>query len=201
MGNSVGHSQSPDDALPWFDKTVELLTPLLKQNRNSKGLVEVLVEAHARRGWILSAFLKKHAEALQAYDRALELNKGIDSDWLVLYRACAVARQGKHKEGVETAEQIVNKTSVSASNLSNAACVYGLAATSVKKDDGLPEAERAKLADLYGARAVQLLIKALEAGYFKNLAKDDPRITVKDFDSLRERSDFQDFLKQLKEKK
>jgi hypothetical protein len=75
------------------------------------------------------------------------------------------------------------------------ACAH--ASVAVRKDDKLPAAERADLAERYAARAVALLNQAHTGGHLKNAMflrqfKTDP-----DLDPLRKRADFQKLLQEL----
>jgi hypothetical protein len=77
------------------------------------------------------------------------------------------------------------------------AYVHSLCSAAAANDASLPPAERERLADQYGARAVELLRKAQEAGHFKNPGRVEHLKTDKDLDPIRNRSDFQAFLADL----
>jgi tetratricopeptide (TPR) repeat protein len=84
-------------------------------------------------------------------------------------------------------------------NLYNAACLFSVVSGAAAKDENLPEADRATLADKHAARALALLKEDRTLGYFKDpeiLAhmKKDP-----DLDPLRDRDDFKQLVKELEE--
>ncbi|MFL5245123.1 MAG: protein kinase domain-containing protein [Gemmataceae bacterium] len=201
MGLYVSQGKTPAEALKWNNKAIEHLTPLAGRKGRKKEANRALGAAYAGLGLVQSKYLGQNEEAIRNYDQALKIYPEKDDAWILLYRAYAVARKGEHADAAKTAEEIVKKPSATALNLKDAAGVLALAAASAKMDPKLAEGERAKLVDQYSARAVELLTKAQDAGYFKNLAKDDRRITDKDLDPLRERSDFKEFVKRLEEKK
>jgi hypothetical protein len=81
--------------------------------------------------------------------------------------------------------------------LDGLAWVYALCSASVLKEGNRPRSERTALAEQYAARAVGLLGRARQAGYFKvpaNLAKLKADT---DLDPLRLREDFKKILAEL----
>ncbi|MFL5245770.1 MAG: protein kinase domain-containing protein [Gemmataceae bacterium] len=192
LGNSVGDSKMPSDALVWFEKSLSLLTPYLENQRSNKVLVRTLVDSHTGHGWILSKFLGKHEEALKAYDSALELSKDQGSDWIPVARACVLARLGRHKEAVDKTEAALEKNMNDTGNLYDAASVYALAAASVKADNNPPAEDRNQLIKGYQSRSLELLTSALKKGYFNPPSKRDMLMFNKDFESLHELQAFQD---------
>ena len=78
--------------------------------------------------------------------------------------------------------------------------MYSLCSSAAANDTRLPPAERARLADTYGARAVQLLRKAQAAGYFQDPGRLAHVKEDEDLDAIRSRPDFQRLLVELEKK-
>ena len=72
----------------------------------------------------------------------------------------------------------------------NSACVHALAIAQVRQDSTLTEAEREELGERYANQAVELLRQAVAKGFndVAHIKQDE------DFDSLRQRADFQKLL-------
>jgi len=201
MGYYVSQGKDPAEALKWYDKAIKHLTEIMGARGRKKDADRTLAAAYSGRATVLSKYLGRHEEALADHDRALKQHPEEDNRWLKLHRAYTGVRQGNHQEATKAVEEILKDDKATALNFKDGSCVYALSVVSAKKDEKLTEAERAKVADQYGARAVQFLKKAEEAGYFLNLTKGDRRLADKDFDPLRERSDFKDLVRRLDEKK
>src|SRR5262249_46638058 len=78
--------------------------------------------------------------------------------------------------------------------LSNGAYVYAAASASVLKDAKLVKTDRDRLAEQYGARAVVLLIKSIEAGAYKTPLAIEQLKKDRLLDPLRARADFKRLL-------
>jgi len=83
---------------------------------------------------------------------------------------------------------------VQALNLYTFAYVYSLCSSAAANDARLPPAERARLADKYGVRAVELLRKAQAAGYFREPGRLAHMREDEDLDAIRTRPDFRRLL-------
>jgi hypothetical protein len=90
---------------------------------------------------------------------------------------------------VAEANALTEGKDVPGPTLYNAACVFALAAASVKND--------AKLREEYAGRAVALLRQAHKAGYFKQPANIAHMKKDCDLRALRTRPDYQSLLKEL----
>jgi hypothetical protein len=75
--------------------------------------------------------------------------------------------------------------------------VYALCSAAAAHDARLPAAEREKLADQYGRRAVELLRRAQAAGYFRDAGQLARTKQNKAFDAIRDRDDFKRLVAQL----
>ena len=83
-----------------------------------------------------------------------------------------------------------------AERLYQAARVYALASAAAQKDEQASPADRAKLAEQYAARAVELLVRAERAGYFATPARLADLKTDPDLATLRTRQAFNSLLRE-----
>jgi tetratricopeptide (TPR) repeat protein len=187
-GNSRG-------ALPWLNQGIGRLDALLRQGPNPDART-ILVHAQATRAMILME-MGRYEEALSDWDRVLEQYDGSMKDEFRISRAIALVKRGDHARAMTEAKALAEKVGVGGDVLCNAACVYSLSIPVALADTRLTKAERDRLVEDYGARAVQLLVRARAAGYFqipahlKNL-EEDP-----DLAPLRFRADFQKLVGEL----
>ena len=79
--------------------------------------------------------------------------------------------------------------------------VYSVASAAALEDAKLPSASCERLAVQYAARALQLLIKARDTGYFKDPSVIEQLKTDADLAPLRAGEDFYKLLPELQEKK
>jgi WD40 repeat protein/tetratricopeptide (TPR) repeat protein len=114
--------------------------------------------------------------------------------------ALLLTARGEHAQAVAAAEAAVGRLPAEAKAhvAYNLACVYSLSAAAALKDARLAPAERDKLAEQYGARAVALMAEHYRAGITASAlaaVKQDP-----DLQPLRGRADFQKLLAGWEEK-
>jgi tetratricopeptide (TPR) repeat protein len=173
-------------ALDWYGKAIAQLQPILKQAPKDSRANYQLIRMHEGTARSL-ARLSKYAEALQAWERAIQLAKGPLQDGFRVGRAVTLARMHEPARATGDLEDLLNKE-CSAATLYNAACVFALSAATPAL-----EPERA---DQYAARAVELLRKATEKGFHNVEAmKRDT-----DLLSLHQRADFTQLLVDLEKK-
>jgi hypothetical protein len=75
--------------------------------------------------------------------------------------------------------------------------VYSLCSAAVAHDARLPPAERERVSDNYGGRAVELLRKAHTAGYFRGSDRLGRIKENKDLDGIRSRDEFAGLLAEI----
>jgi hypothetical protein len=135
--------------------------------------------------------LKRHAEALSDWERAIELDDGSLRRELRLMRTTTLSRLDDHARTAEAADELAKDPSLDSGRVRLLASVYALSARTAGPSDA---------ADKYAGRTVELLRRAQAAGHFRD--PDEVRHLEKsaDFDALRGREDFQELLKELKAK-
>jgi serine/threonine-protein kinase len=107
--------------------------------------------------------------------------------------AGALAQSGDHARAVVEVEAGVTAETDGLA-LYNGACAYTSASEAVRNDQGLPHAERDKLAERYQVRAIELLAGADRTGLFKAAALLEILENDHDLDPLRGRDDFKKLL-------
>jgi predicted Zn-dependent protease len=147
---------------------------------------------------LLSAYEMRAESAtrLKKYDRALlDLNKAYDlaspaeKPSILLSRAAALARTGKHAEAIADIAPLAGKAKAGAS-LYRLACVYALAAGAAK--------DSKNLSDEYAAEAMRLLNAAGDRKYFNSLKQQTMLAEDADLDALRNRPEFKKLLSEFK---
>ncbi len=167
----------PGEALACYDQGVAVLDELRRKSETDPMPRLFQRNGHWGRADALGR-LGRHADAVKDWDRAIELDAGSAKPMFRVFRALSLAHAGEHEAAVAEAKALSAAERVPAILLYNLACVYSVAAGQVKDD-----VERR---DRYGAAAVELLKRAVAAG-FKNPEhlKKDP-----DFNPIRQREDF-----------
>jgi tetratricopeptide (TPR) repeat protein len=125
-------------------------------------------------GVIESELRRRHA----VYDVVLEK--------LRLRAAMILVHQGQHAEAVKavSAEKAEGHTTVAL------ACLYAVASRTATTDTKLTPEERGKRVEEYAVKAIDLLRRAQQAGYFKDPLRIKYLGAERDFDTLRQREDF-----------
>jgi tetratricopeptide (TPR) repeat protein len=188
FGYPVLDQGHPEAALPWLDKAIARLQPVLTKGRPLPREQLILCVAHWSRASTLT-HLNRHTDAIRDWDRAIELDEGSMRNEFRLRRTVCLAHAGEHARAVVEANALIEGKDVSGSTLYDAACVCALAAANVK--------DNAKLSQQYAGRAVALLRQAQKAGYFKQPANIAHMKKDNDLRALRARPDYRNLLKEL----
>ena len=179
----------PADSLRWFDLAIRTLTPVYEKESRDVKARRWLRNSHQNRACAYDD-LKRHAEALEDWDRAVKLSPGTEQPSLRVLRATSRLQAGQVAEAVAEVAQMASRPGVdipgspawTAGQWYDFACVYAVASS--KTTDKQRE---------YADRAMSLLQQAVQNGYGDSaqLAKDS------DLDSLRTRQDFKQLLADL----
>jgi tetratricopeptide (TPR) repeat protein len=190
----VGQGQA-EAGLAWYAKAITLLEPVVRQEPRLVAERFYLRNAHWGRAVALDG-LGRHADAVKAWDRVLELNAVPAQESGFRHgRARSLARAGEHARAVAEANALAGANEVAAGTLYDLAGVCAVASAAVR-DAKTPGADAARHAETYAARAVELLRQAVAKGY-----KDADRLNKdKDLDALRDREDFRKLVAELEKK-
>jgi serine/threonine-protein kinase len=187
-GHLARDNAQPKAALVWYAKAIPTLQAVLDKEPRQATARLFLRNAHWGRAATLTK-LARHAEAVKDWDRAIELAEVRFRPQFRLKRAEALAHAGDHGKAFAEANKLVEGKNVPGDLLYNAACVCALASASVK--------DNPTLKDQYAARAIELLTKAREGGYFKDPKNVAHMKKDSDLDSLRSRSDYKKLVAEL----
>jgi serine/threonine protein kinase/Tfp pilus assembly protein PilF len=180
----INYSQ-PQEALVWLNRAVGILTAAHEQHRSLAEARNSLCNSHANRA-IAYQRLGKYGEAIQDWDRAVALDPQGQKSWLRVRRARSLMQAGRVAEAVAEAGELAKAAQRDAGEICTLAGVYAQASSKL--------ADRSE--EEYAARAVELLRRAVKAGY-RNAARiaQDP-----DLAPLRKRADFKKLLADLQQK-
>ena len=134
--------------------------------------------------------LGKHAEAIQDCDRALELDNGRDRDTIRLTRAEILARAGDYARALKEANDLAQAKSLSGSALYSLAGVYSLSSLALQRAATSSQPDAKQSAEQTASRAVALLAKARDIGFFQDPSKVEQMKADAYLDTLRQRDDF-----------
>jgi tetratricopeptide (TPR) repeat protein len=191
LGGSLGHfgflvsaSGRPSDSLVWFDKAIRTLSAVYERDRRLLVARQYLRNSHQGRATAYDR-LRRYAEALPDWDRAIELSPPQEQPGFRAVRATTRVNAGLVAEAVAEVAALTQMAHWNAGQWYDFACVYALA--SGKNTNKKQE---------YADRAVELLHQAVKAGWkdAAHMKKDT------DLDSLRGREDFQKLLRELEKK-
>src|SRR5262249_5246098 len=142
---------------------------------------------------------KRKKEAIEDWDRMIELDNGPSSPLVRTFAAMARAHRGEHALATAAVEAMLNEGVEPANAFYNFPCIYSLASAAALEDDRLAAADQQSLAEQYATRSVQLLQKARTDGFFQTSGYVGYLSQDSDFKPLSERDDFQKLIRQLKE--
>jgi eukaryotic-like serine/threonine-protein kinase len=191
LGNLRSDQGRQQDALAEYAKAIRCLEVLAEDKRLVKAR-EFARNAFVGRARALTE-LKRYAEALQDWDRAIELDDSEEKTASRVERAVTLIRSGDHARAVAEANALAAEKAVTGDTLYDAACVLSIGSSVVKQD--------AKLQQQYAVRAVELLTLAKGQGYFKDAQNVEHMNKDSDIDPLRQREDYKKLLAELEAKK
>jgi eukaryotic-like serine/threonine-protein kinase len=188
--------RSPEEALDWSARAVRIQESAVEKDHRDvdarMGLFNTLMgRAYAFRQ------LERHEDAAKDWRRAIEVSEGQPHVSMRVYRPLVLVFLGEHARATAEVEALVSEGRAQGPDLNLFAEVYSLGSAAAAKDTLVPPAEREKLADQYGGRAVELLRMARAAGHFRDPARRADLKEHKNFDAIRARADFEELLVEL----
>jgi tetratricopeptide (TPR) repeat protein/predicted Ser/Thr protein kinase len=198
LGNLLRDHEQPQKSLSCYEQTIDTLTEVHRKDPQNSDAKDILFQAYSGHARALTR-LQRHAEALPDWKQALELDPWPKQDRYRVARALAWSHVGEHARAAAEAKKLAAQKKPSG-ELYDLASIYALAAAAPRREAQPPTAGDESPAESHAASAVQLLRRAHDAGYFKTPARLAQLKEDIDFDALRGRTDFQQFVRALEEK-
>jgi tetratricopeptide (TPR) repeat protein len=188
FGRLLAKQRQPELALEWYAKAIATLKGVLAQVEVDVAAYRNLRNAHSARAEALDLGLKRYAEALADWDRAVELSPKPEQPQLRLRRAACRVWAGQVDAATQEAEEVAKNAN--AVTVFNAACVFALA--SARPDETGSSLSKETCAK----RAVALLRQAVakDAKIAEYITRDV------NLHALRKLDDFKKLLAELEEK-
>jgi tetratricopeptide (TPR) repeat protein/tRNA A-37 threonylcarbamoyl transferase component Bud32 len=200
MGNRLKEEGKAREALKLLDRAVELAEAALRQEPRHNVAQEQSYTAHGARAQVHES-LKDWPAAVRDWDRVVALDHRPNPWARRNLRAVTLARSSDFTRATAEARAMEGDPAINGDGLYNLALTYALSSTAVRSNSKLPASKRDALAEDYEARAVAVLQRLQDQGYFKigdnakELAEDEGMRV------LHGRADFQKLLKQVEARK
>jgi serine/threonine protein kinase/tetratricopeptide (TPR) repeat protein len=193
LGTLLRGSDRGKEALPFADRSVEMLELAARDQASTPGTQHSLFRAYSERA-ILQKTLHAYANSRRDYDRAIALAGDTASASLYRERADVLARLGEHAVAFAEVERRTAGQEIDGSGDVSLARVAALCCQAARADTSLTTPEREALAERYAARAIQWLVEAKGLGHFRTKASRARLEADPDLEALRSRGDFRQLL-------
>jgi eukaryotic-like serine/threonine-protein kinase len=177
-----------EPALQSYAQAIATLESVLQQVNADAAARRFLRNAHWERALTLDIDLKRYAESVADWDKAVELSPEPEQPELRARRAACRVRAGQVDAATQEAEELAKNAN--GVNLFNAACIFALAAARVDETGSSLSKEAC------AKRAVALLRQAvdMDGKIAEPIRRDD------DLQALRQRDDFKQLLSEVAKK-
>jgi serine/threonine-protein kinase len=199
LGNLRCDQKRPKEALNYYAEAVAALRPAWERGRKHSQARLFLRNAYVGRAAAL-AQLGRHKEALAEWDQVLDLDTTRTRPHFLAARALALAHLGEHARALADVETGTAQKGVGPQVCYELAAACAVAVSAADRDNSLAEAERQAAAGRYAGRAVQLLVRAEAAGYFKTAGNVQRLLRDARFDAVRAHADYRAFAAALSER-
>jgi len=181
IGVLIRDGGQPGESLKWFDMAIRTQAAVYELDRRQVIAQQYLRNAYYNRALAFDK-LKKHAEALKDWDKAVELSSAAEQPEYRAERATSRLHAGQASQAVADVVELTKASNWSGERWYNFACFYAAASRKV-----------ADQKSAYAARSLELLRKAVSAGYKDaGHAATDPEL-----EPLRQRDDFKKLLAEM----
>jgi hypothetical protein len=184
----------------WLGKVIDALEELLRNHPDQPDARTALAESLSARAlyWFAE---NRYDLALKDWERRSQVSAApLPPDVRVFY-AGSLARQGEHVKAAAEAEALSGTTKLDSANMYNLACALAISVSAARQDRHLSLTERKACAERYAKDALTWLRKSHAAGFFQLAGAVEQLKKDADFDSLRTREDFKQFLAEVEKKK
>jgi tetratricopeptide (TPR) repeat protein len=179
-------------------KAIGSIQGVLQQHPRQPMARPFLRNAHWGRAKVLTD-LNRHTEAIHDWHRAIELDDGQYERLLRLGLAKTMASAGDYVRAAAAAFELAKGHSLPERHLFHLALVFSLASSAARQDGRLSPVKKDKLAEQYTAQAVELLQKALDAGFSQD-SRHLKELSEKDLVHLRSCAAFTELVPGLRKR-
>jgi serine/threonine-protein kinase len=180
-----------ETALMWYTRAASLVESVLARDPQLHSARGVLKNVLASQANVLGQ-MRRYREALQAWDRALEVDDGSERIVIRVARATTIVLAGDPEKAAAEVDALASAKGVTGGVLYNAACVHALVGRAFPND-------RRRAAQA-ARRALELLRKAQAAAYFENPEHVAHLRVDPDLEGLRALPEYQTLLADLEKK-
>jgi tetratricopeptide (TPR) repeat protein len=188
------------DALALYTRGVELLKPVYDREPRHVGARDSLLRCHGARAM---AYYEagRYPESAADWGRVIELAPEAARPRYHYCRANTWHQARECARAAADVKAVGDRPGFAPLELTTMACICSAYVGAVRKDARLAGAERDRLAEEYGARAVALLRKAHAAGLFKDRSMVLDLECESDLIPIRSRADFRQLWEEIQGKK
>jgi serine/threonine protein kinase len=199
LGNFLRESDQWEAALKPYAQNVAILDAVLRKEPKLADARSSLIATYNNRA---ETYIRLHRppDAVKDWQAIVMLGEEQsqpEASEIRGNRALALAHLGEHTRATAEVKAMQATGREPAFSLYNFACVYSVSVRAVGNDPALSPPERTKLADEYGACAVEFLAKMRLAGIFQSRGVLEYLKKDTDMEPLQPRADFQALLKNL----
>ncbi len=194
-GNFYRMNGQTREALERFARAQDHLEPILRQEPQLERARILLSNSYGARALTLMD-ARRFREAANAWGHLAEVSEQHRMSALLGKASCLV-QAGSHRDAVSTAEALVARPGVPPDAYYNAACVLALASVAIGKDTTMAQSDRTMRSEQLAVRAMDLLIRAEMAGFFKDSGNRKALQEDPDLAGIRTRSDYKQLLSRI----
>ncbi|MHB1422451.1 MAG: tetratricopeptide repeat protein [Gemmataceae bacterium] len=180
-------------ALPWHDRAVEVLRDAHRRHPSEAECTDWYASFLAARAQTWTA-LQEHKTALADWDRVVEVVVPVEGDKYRFWRANTLILLGDHRQAAEDIAKVLRRPDISQDQRYLCVDVLSHALAVAENDPQLSAEQRQQAADIYAARALEVLTQLRRDGYFRDFMKWLKLAMDADLAALRSRKDFKRWL-------
>jgi tetratricopeptide (TPR) repeat protein len=186
-----------------YTKSIEIREKLILDHPTASGSASEVVALYNRLVDVVTGD-NSHFESLFPYRRLVALETNLIRQISITAKGPArIAASRENPTGyfqaLQFIDSVVGHEKTDGLTLFDAAAIYSHAIEAAAKDPELDEDNRHERSSKYESRAMELLVRAKEAGFFDNENGQSKLQSDKLLDPLRERADFKQFIKELED--
>jgi hypothetical protein len=189
----------PEEGIAWQEKVITLLEEVHQRepaNALAAGTLQSAYLMHA----LCCAELSRHAQALRDWDRLQALGAALPPAFQV-YRTISLAHEHDYLRATAEADALAKSPGMGGEEFYYLAATFAVSVAAVRQDAKLSRDEAERRVEQYATRALALLNQARAAGFFQAPGVREGFTKEADFNPLRSRADFRQFVTALEEGK